>query len=416
MNATHTTEIEMNTAKEIKGVLSYGMGVDSTAILLRWIEDPSSRPCDLDEILVITSMVGDEFKSTADDVAAHILPRLRAHGIRFVQVARAGLLEKDGITILDDSTFPEKLHVEGTYRLSEELRQAATIPTSGGIRKCSVKFKGWVLDGFLGELLGDASFDHVIGFNSEEGRRVAKDQAAEEKAKTARKGGKAGGGSGYGGSLSGRRGSYPLVEWDWDRAKCESYITEITGIEWKKSACSFCPFSGGSDECSLRYTEEPEGAAQAYELENVALRFNPRMKLFKTKSVASVLAKTGNERALDLGEELLDSRSWKVYELRRVMLPKQADATKRGRTERSVLAVIGELTRAEAEAELARQAAEAGLQVTDGRAVAQDTGEGFPRLERALVAAPSYVADKAGRYGAETFEKVWAQGEELLAG
>jgi hypothetical protein len=65
-------------------VLSYGMGADSTALLLRWILEPATRPCRLDQILVITAMTGDEWPVTGHLVAGHILPLLRAHGIRWV--------------------------------------------------------------------------------------------------------------------------------------------------------------------------------------------------------------------------------------------------------------------------------------------------------------------------------------------
>jgi hypothetical protein len=71
-------------------VLSYGLGVDSTAILMRWVLEPASRPCPLECITVITAMTGDEFENTGDDDSTHILPLLREQGIRYVQVARRG--------------------------------------------------------------------------------------------------------------------------------------------------------------------------------------------------------------------------------------------------------------------------------------------------------------------------------------
>ena len=43
-------------------ILSYGMGVESTAILLRWCLDEGARPCSLDRMVVITAQVGDEFR------------------------------------------------------------------------------------------------------------------------------------------------------------------------------------------------------------------------------------------------------------------------------------------------------------------------------------------------------------------
>jgi hypothetical protein len=71
-------------------VLSYGMGADSTALLLRWVHEPATRPCELADLLVITAMTGDEWPVTGHLVTRHLLPLLREHGIRWVQVARAG--------------------------------------------------------------------------------------------------------------------------------------------------------------------------------------------------------------------------------------------------------------------------------------------------------------------------------------
>lgn len=34
-------------------VLSYGMGVESSAILVRWAEDPAVRPCPLEDLILI---------------------------------------------------------------------------------------------------------------------------------------------------------------------------------------------------------------------------------------------------------------------------------------------------------------------------------------------------------------------------
>ena len=71
-------------------VLSYGMGVESTAILLRWCLEEDTRPCPLGRLVVITAQVGDEYKDTGRDVEIYMLPMMRCHGIRLVQVARHG--------------------------------------------------------------------------------------------------------------------------------------------------------------------------------------------------------------------------------------------------------------------------------------------------------------------------------------
>lgn len=366
-------------------VLSYGMGVESTAILLRWLEEPETCPTDPRDIVVVTAMVGDEYESTAALVVEHVLPRMRAHGVRFVQVARAGHAASDGIAVLSDSRETDRLFTDGAYKLSQELREAATIPTTGGVRKCSLKFKGFVLDSFLTRDLAGAPFLHTVGFNVDETRRVKKDIE-------------------YGGDIPGRTGYFPLVEWGWTRDDCLAYIRKVTGAEWRKSCCSFCPFSRGSDECLCRYQVEPEAAALAMELEHVALAFNPRMKLFSTRSVRDAVELSGNTRAIEMVEEALSSYRWSVYRMDRVSLAAAGDSEKRGRTERCIRAVESGLSRAEAEA-----------RTQGGRITLRNTGKTFPRIESALVAAPSYVLEKAGRFGEEKFRKLLAQVEDALA-
>src|ERR1017187_10249458 len=100
------------------------MGVESTAILMRWLKEPACRPCSLDRLIVLTAMTGDEYADTVTNVEECILPILRQYGVRFVQVARHGHLEADGITILSDTDQPNRLYAEGDYKLSDELRAA----------------------------------------------------------------------------------------------------------------------------------------------------------------------------------------------------------------------------------------------------------------------------------------------------
>lgn len=288
------------------------------------------------------------------------------------------------------------------------MRAAATIPTTGGTRKCSLKYKGWVIDGVLEEELQGAPFIHVIGFNAEEGRRIAKDQVY-----------------GAGGN---RTASYPLMDWGWDRAKCEAYIEEQVGEPWRKSACAFCPFSSGCGEVVERFVDEPEGAALAMEIEQVALTFNPRMMLYKTKSVRSVVEKAGVIKALRLLDESLNGQQWALYRLRRAMLPKDGRTAnqkkkthadfvaepiwnheKRGSSQRSIERISDPMSKAEAEALMASHG-----EVVDGRVTVRDTGESFPRVEEYLVAAPVYVATKHGRWGKEKFDAHLAKAEALL--
>ena len=137
--ARHALDLrqQLNPEPPPRVVLSYGLGADSTAVLLRWLTEPASRDFALDELVVITAMTGDEWAGTGTDVEQHVLPLLRRHGVRYVQVARAQLLTTkagDGIVVLDDSRHPERVHLAGAYRLSDELTAAGTIPQSGGDR------------------------------------------------------------------------------------------------------------------------------------------------------------------------------------------------------------------------------------------------------------------------------------------
>src|SRR5689334_10208513 len=102
-------------------ILNYGMGVDSTSILARWLTEPATRDFDLADLIVVTAQTGDEFPDTRLAVETHILPLLRERGIRYVQLARRGPLVEDGIVVLDDSRTPAQLRVEVAYKLSEEM-------------------------------------------------------------------------------------------------------------------------------------------------------------------------------------------------------------------------------------------------------------------------------------------------------
>jgi hypothetical protein len=163
----------MKMANRVATILSYGMGVESSAILLRWIMSPVTRPCSLEDLIVITSQVGDEYTDTGRDVEAHILPLMRAHGIRYVQVARHGHFESEGITVLDDSRTPARAFLEGDYKLSDELKRNGTVPQYGGVHRCALKFKAWVIEQWLEENVRSHA-RHAIGYNADETGRVGR--------------------------------------------------------------------------------------------------------------------------------------------------------------------------------------------------------------------------------------------------
>jgi hypothetical protein len=373
-------------------ILSYGLGVDSTAILLRWIVDPTSRDFDLADLTVVTAMTGDEWEQTGADVEAHVLPLMREHGIRYVQVGRNGRsVAQDGIATLDDSTQPERVHLRGVYRLSDEMREAGTIPQTGGARLCSVHAKGDVLDPTIEQLTAGRPFRHVIGFEAGEPRRAAKDATY---------------------NTATRTGEYPLIEWGWDRARCIEFIREVTGIEWQKSACTYCPFAlahkAGLAATLTRYAETPDAGADTLVMEHIALALNPAQGLIGGKRAIDAVRQAGHVEVLAEFQSRLDASEHAVYEVRRVLRAKAGDPTRMSNASRSVRR-LSTGTRADALAELDALAAAHGWTVETGadgitRAWIETRGPVFPTREAFLVVAPATVHDKEQ----PNFEAWWA--------
>src|SRR5947209_19364473 len=108
-------------APGFRPLFSNGLGVESVAILLRWLLEPDTSDFPLDLLVVVTAMVGAEWPDTASDFDRYILPLFRLHRVRFVQIARGGHLEEDGIVVLDGSGCPERLYIHGAYTLKTEL-------------------------------------------------------------------------------------------------------------------------------------------------------------------------------------------------------------------------------------------------------------------------------------------------------
>lgn len=361
-------------------VLSYGMGVESTAILLRWLLEPSSRDFDLADLLVITAMTGDEFIETARDVATHVLPLLNDHGVRYVQIARNGPTQAEGITVLSDSRTTYQVHYAGVWKLSDELMGAGTVPQfAAGRRTCSVKFKGWPLDTWLDDEMGTRSFRHAMGFNADEGFRVDRDRSY---------------------STEDRPSEYPLMEWGWDRATCVSYIARHTGVaRWPKSCCTFCPFA--RDNHLDRYRADPVAGADALLLEHRSLMLNPAMSLFSNKILRELVERDGNEKSLALYRRRLAEGDAALYRVRRVYRAHKSGPMKKGQAWRQVHRLAtGDLddmnSRLHALGIVSR---EAGID----RVYRRRPGRVYPATEEMYVVGPATIADK----GRKTFDALW---------
>ncbi len=397
-------------------ILSYGLGVESTAILIRWLEEASFRPCPLDEVILITAHTGDEYEDTRRDVESHVLPRLRKHHIRYVQLARAGHRQADGIVVLSDSRNPQRLFLEGAYKLSDELRAAGTVPQFGEEHICSLKFKAWVIEPWLAEHI-PVPLRHAFGYNAEETKRVSKSETAEARriafgfnADETKRATKA---AGYDTAM--RQSFYPLVEWGWTRKHCVEYLHDRLQVSWKKSACVQCPFNALKEEALARHKEHPEQVAQAMMLEHVSLALNPRGTLYRAQSLIEITSANGNTAATDHFRLDLRQQPWTIYRVRRVYHAGKDRSgnicpDKKGNAIRSVECVAQNADRETMFANLRALAGptdemveQRGIQYVY-RSRCQTT---YPTREEFFVAAPAVVKPKA-RYGMEWFERQWA--------
>lgn len=403
-------------------ILSYGMGVESSAILVRWAEEPSVRPCLLEDLILITSQTGDEYKDTQRDVEAHILPLLRKHHIRYVQVARRGHLESDGITVLSDSREPDRLFIGGDYRLSDELRLAGTVPQYGGEHTCSLKFKAWVIQKWLTENLTRPA-RHAFGYNAEETKRVAKSEAAILKriafGFNADESGRVEKAASY--DTQFRQSFYPLVEWGWTRQDCIDYLRLALGIIWRKSACVQCPFNALKADALERNREHPEQVADAMMLEHVSLSLNPRGTLYRDQSLIEITEANGHALAIGNFRHRLDEAEWAIYRVRRIYQPGKdrsgaTDPNKKGVAYRAVEQLFTGLQRETAIQRL-RALAMGQDSIVEQRGITyvyrQRCADTYPTREEFLVALPAVVATKA-RYGLDWFEEKWSSAQGTL--
>ncbi|MYW67203.1 hypothetical protein GTY65_24495 [Streptomyces sp. SID8379] len=209
-------------------VLSYGLGADSTAILLKFLADPAAYGLEpaLSDLIVVHSVTGDEWPDSLSYVDRLVLPLLAARKVRTVQIARGGRRDADGVVILDDSRTPHRIWASGPWRLSVELRAAGTVlQMANGRRTCSSRFKGWCLDAWAAYEFGTATFRRVIGYHAGERPRAAKDSVIQERIN----------------HDAGRivcEPYHPLIDTDgMDRAAVEAYVFEQLGEKIRKSYC-----------------------------------------------------------------------------------------------------------------------------------------------------------------------------------
>lgn len=369
-------------------LLNWGLGKHSTAAAVELIENPTRRDFDLDRLILLVAMTGGEWGSQKNLGEDHLLPLLRRHRIRLVQAARNGAHERDGITVLSDTDHPKRLHTEGVYKLSDELRRAGTVPTVCGTRKCSLKFKGWVLNQWIERNLKGEQARQIIGFHAGEMYRVERERRY----------------------YAGERPpiEHPLIAWGWDDRACREYLRERFGVEWLWSACSFCMFSNGKPEVIERFSREPEGGAEAVVIERTARIVNPRITLYSRRSVEELLRADGNDEALALADREMERMEWTLMRVQRIRYTK---TLVHRRTEE-----LARGTPSEMNARLEREARRRQLPLTNEgghsrlyllRAPEPAT---YPSAEEMIVVAPGTVESKSRANFARRWHELVGQG------
>jgi hypothetical protein len=405
----------------------WGLGADSTALLDMILDEPRAFGLlpDLSDCTILVAHTGNEWPDTLDLADEYILPRLREHGVRLVEIARGGPRDADGVAVLSDTRTPTALHRRGPWTLAEELEAAGTVPLRArGHRHCSLKFKGWPLDTWAAREWAGLPYRAAVGYNADEGGRALRDTAA---------------------TVAGRIPWYPLIERRLARVDVEEHLFAQYGVFWGKSYCWLCPFpsQGVAREQHLaRMRRFPDGGARSLWIEHVARVLNPNSTLRANSSLLDeVRAAPDTGAILDRFEALVRQAPTAVYEIRRILPAARSraceltaacpdcratapydetcphsvetcgtclDPRRRGRAWRS-LRTLSTGSTADAHAHLRRLAAEhhaepavdnAGIT----RAVVVPRGDTFPTVEHLYAVGPAGPRDKE-RPG---FASAWA--------
>jgi hypothetical protein len=367
-------------------VLAYGLGRDSTAILVKWLTDPSSRDFDLRDLVVITAMTGHEWPVTGALVTQHVLPLLAQHRVRYVQIARRGPAQAEGIDVLADTRRPDQLHLLGRYTLAEEMFTAGTLPQTTGDRLCSQHFKAWPLDTVIARITHGQPYRHVMGYELNERRRATRDATYNTAVRT---------------------GEYPLITWGWNRQRVQRFLRDTLHVEWIKSGCVYCPFAlatvAGQAETVEKFIAEPEAGVLALVMEFSATALNPTQGLIKGERLHTLLRNSpGTGLVLALFDQQVAAMPWAVYDVRRALTPRTDGKINHARS----VEILESGPREAMRVELRRRASCLGRQVTVGdprfpddrhvRVWLRHRDTRLPTAEQFLTIAPATAITKVG--------------------
>lgn len=222
------------TATKSPLIVAYGLGVDSTAMLVG-LQQRGERPD-----LIIWADTGDEKAATYA-----YLPVINAW------LAKVGFPQ---VTVV-------KLHRPkvGDLSLSASLLRLGTLPALAyGQHQCSLVWKIAPQHTFIKKW---APYQAAIAAGVEVVNCVGYDAGPRDSCRQYKAEGK--------NTLGGSRNRYPLIEWSWDREECIRQI-EAAGLPVPvKSACFHCPASKNW-EIEFLAKNEPELARRAIAIEAAA--------------------------------------------------------------------------------------------------------------------------------------------------
>lgn len=348
-----------------KILLSWGLGVDSTAVLLRWCLDRRSRDFRLRDLIVIVANTGAEFTESHQTIEDVVFPILRRRRVRVVEIARGGPRTADGYVVLTDTRQPRRLHDRGPWTITDDYAASGSVVQTTGGRRCALRFKGEILDAWARDTFGDQEYRHAIGYSVGEENRSRRDKGC------------------YGGGI-GREPFFPLQDWDWNRATAESFLLRALGVPISKSFCRQCPFISQANEAgtALRLAAEPGPSGRIVVDELRALSLNPFAGVYggrrlpgggmKVRTFADMVTRRGLDGVRRAADEQLADLAWDLIRVRRLIQPAVKNPA-RSTAWRSVTVVATEPGRRQVLRYLHRIAAR--------RAVAVDVDEhGIPRL------------------------------------
>ncbi|MEU6355945.1 hypothetical protein ABZ896_42655 [Streptomyces sp. NPDC047072] len=294
-------------------VLSYGLGADSTLVLIEMLRDPTGYGLepDLSDLIVITATVGSEWADTVRLVEDHIFPLLRRHRVRYIQVARCGPYEADGWEVLADSREPRRFVPRGRWTLMDELSLNGTVVQASGGNSCSLKYKGWPLDQWGLAAFPGRPFRKIVGYHAGEHKRARSYDGCQHED-----------------NLKARRTictvEYPLIGRAWDRDIVEARLFTEFGFVWPKSYCTFCVYSGSCAALPVhlaRLRDHLEQAVEVLALEYTSMALNENGSFYPKGTLYELVAGDGNTAALRALDGHLTSAEWALYRVRRVFPP-----------------------------------------------------------------------------------------------